>query len=155
MIDVFEQAGNEISIRSDAVVLRGPKRLKSVKTVRTMPYPGFPTDIQPPVTAMLCVSRGTSVVIETIFESRFKYVGELLRFGAKIRVDGRMAVIEGTPRLYAANTRTPDLRGGAALVLAALASEGESRVEDIRHIDRGYEDLSKTLSALGADVRRI
>ena len=155
VIDVFEQAGNEISIRSDAVVLRGPKRLKSVKTVRTMPYPGFPTDIQPPVTAMLCVSRGTSVVIETIFESRYKYVGELVRFGAKIRVDGRMAVVEGAERLYAANTLTPDLRGGAALVLAALAAEGESRVDEIRHIDRGYEDFSKTLSALGADVRRI
>ena len=154
VIDILEQAGSEIEIRSDSVLLRAPKRLRCVKTVRTMPYPGFPTDIQPPVTAMLCVSRGTSVVIETIFESRYKYVGELVRFGAKIRVDGRMAVVEGADRLYAADTVTPDLRGGAALVLAALAAEGESTVHDIRHIDRGYEDFSRTLAALNADVRR-
>jgi UDP-N-acetylglucosamine 1-carboxyvinyltransferase len=126
-----------------------------VRTVRTMPYPGFPTDIQPPVTAMLCAAAGTSVVIETIFESRFRYAGELTRFGAKIRTEGRMAVVEGVERLFPAQAAAPDLRGGAALVLAALAAEGESRVSDVRHIDRGYQNLEQTLQALRADITRI
>lgn len=154
VIDIFEQAGNEIEIKSDSVLLKAPKRLKSVKTVRTMPYPGFPTDIQPPVAAMLCRASGTSVMIETIFESRYKYIGELIRFGAKVRVDGRMAVIDGVERLYPANAVTPDLRGGAALVLAALSAAGESTITDIKHIDRGYENLERTLTALSAEIKR-
>ena len=155
VLDILERAGCETEIRSDSVTLSASAPLKSVKTVRTMPYPGFPTDIQPPVTAVLCRAQGASVVIETIFENRYKYVGELTRFGAKIRVDGRMAVVEGVPRLYGANVLTPDLRGGAALTLAALAAEGESRIEDVRHIDRGYEHLENTLAALSADIIRI
>ncbi|MCH5198185.1 MAG: UDP-N-acetylglucosamine 1-carboxyvinyltransferase [Oscillospiraceae bacterium] len=154
VIDIFEQAGNEIEIKSDSVLLRAPKRLKSVKTVRTMPYPGFPTDIQPPIAAMLCKAEGTSVMIETIFESRYKYIGELIRFGAKVRVDGRMAVIDGAEKLYPANAVTPDLRGGAALVLAALSAAGESTITEIKHIDRGYENLERTLSAFSAEIKR-
>ena len=152
--DILEQSGSRIETGSDAVTLYAPGRLRSIRTVRTMPYPGFPTDIQPPVTAMLSVASGTSVVIETIFESRYKYVGELTRFGARIRTDGRMAVVEGVPRLSAANVQTPDLRGGAALVLAALAAPGRSTVTDIKHVDRGYEALERTLGALGADMQR-
>ncbi len=152
--EVFRQAGCDIEIGGGAITLQAPRRLNCVKTVRTMPYPGFPTDIQPPVTAMLSLAKGTSVVIETIFESRFKYIGELVRFGAKIRLDGRVAVVEGVPKLYAAAADTPDLRGGAALALAALAAEGESRIRDVRHVDRGYEHFEDTLSALGAEIHR-
>ncbi len=155
VLDIFERTGCGIEIGSDTVLLKAPKALNSVRTVRTMPYPGFPTDIQPPVTAMLCRAQGTSVVIETIFESRFKFVGGLTRFGANIRTDGRMAVVEGVKKLSGANVVTPDLRGGAALVLAALSAEGESRIEDVRHIDRGYADFARTLSRLSADIKRI
>ncbi len=153
VIDVFEQTGCTVAVTSGSVRLRAPRRLRAVRTVRTMPYPGFPTDIQAPVTAALTLAGGTSVVIETIFESRFKYIGELVRFGAKIRADGRMAVVQGVDALYAANAVTPDLRGGAALTLAALAAEGESRISEIRHIRRGYEDFDGVLRGLGADIR--
>ena len=152
--DIFEQAGASVEMDGGSVTLRAPARLRSVRTVRTMPYPGFPTDIQPPVTAMLSLAAGTSVVIETIFESRYKYIGELVRYGARIRTDGRVAVVEGVEKLYAANARTPDLRGGAALVLASLAASGTSTVTNIKHIDRGYEALERTLGALGADIQR-
>ncbi len=153
VLTVFRQCGCEIGIRGDSITLSAPARLRSVKTVRTMPYPGFPTDFQAPVTALLSTAAGTSVVIETIFESRFKYIGELIRFGAKIRVDGRMAVITGVDRLVAAKADTPDLRGGAALVLAALCAEGESEIRGIHHIERGYEAPDATLRELHADVR--
>ena len=153
VLSVFRQSGCEVKVRGDSISLAAPERLQSVQTVRTMPYPGFPTDFQAPATAMLCTAAGTSVVIETIFESRFKYIGELVRFGAKIHVDGRMAVVSGVPRLSAAGVVTPDLRGGAALVLAALAAEGESEIRDIRPVLRGYETFAKTLRGLGADIR--
>ena len=152
IIDVFEQMGCVVTAKSDSVRLSSPRELRAVRTVRTMPYPGFPTDIQAPVTAVLTRARGTSVVIETIFESRFKYIGELVRFGAQIRTDGRMAVIQGVEKLFPAHAETPDLRGGAALALAALSAEGESELTNIRHIERGYQDLAGTLRALGADV---
>ena len=155
VIDVLERAGNQIEIERSSVTLKAPKRLTCVKNVRTMPYPGFPTDFQPPVTAMLCTAQGASVVIETIFESRYRYVSELTRFGANVRVDGRMAVIEGVPQMYAANVVVPDLRGGAALVLAALAAQGESTIHDVRLIDRGYACLEQTLQSLSAHIQRI
>lgn len=155
VVDMLEQAGNEIDIGRNSVTLTSPGELRSVKMLRTMPYPGFPTDIQAPFCTMLGISRGTSVVIETIFESRYKYVGELIRFGAKIRIDSRTAVIEGIKKYHPANAVSPDLRGGAALVLAALNAEGESRIGEIHHIDRGYEALEITLGSLGADVKRI
>lgn len=154
VVDMLEQAGNEIDIKRNSITLTSPGELKSVKMLRTMPYPGFPTDIQAPFSTMLGLSNGTSVVIETIFESRYKYVGELIRFGAKIRIDSRTAVIEGVKKYHPANAVSPDLRGGAALVLAALNAEGESRVGEIHHIDRGYESLEKTLGSLGADIKR-
>ena len=153
VLTVFGQCGCRTEIRGDSISLEAPRRLKSVKTVRTMPYPGFPTDFQAPVTALLSVAAGTSVVIETIFESRFKYIGELVRFGAKIRVDGRMAVVTGVDRLVPAKAVTPDLRGGAALVLAALSADGESEIRNISHIERGYEAFDRTLGALQADIR--
>lgn len=154
VINVFEEAGCRVSCGADNIRLSAPPRLSAVKMIRTMPYPGFPTDIQAPVAAMLSLARGTGVIIETIFESRYKYIGELLRFGAKIHVDGRMAVIEGVERFTGASVIAPDLRGGAALVLAGLAADGESEIYDIRHIERGYENLELTLGALSADIKR-
>ena len=154
VLDVLERAGCELRRGTDEITLAAPQRLQSVRTVRTAPYPGFPTDAQPPVTALLSTARGVSVIMETVFESRFRYAGELTRFGASIRTDGRFAVVEGVPRLYGAAVDAPDLRGGAALALAALCAEGESAVREAHHIDRGYEDLAASLQALGGNVRR-
>lgn len=152
VMPVFEEAGCDISISSDGLTLTAPPYLKSVKTIRTMPYPGFPTDMQAQIMAMTTVCHGTSVVIETIFESRYKHVSELLRFGAKIRVDGRMAVVEGVNTLTGASVIASDLRGGAALVLAGLAAQGTTVVDDIKYILRGYENMSGVLSSLGCDI---
>lgn len=154
-VPVFEEAGCDISIRGSTLTLTAPPVLKSVKTVRTMPYPGFPTDMQAQIMAMMTVCRGTSVIIETIFESRYKHVSELLRFGAKIRVDGRMAVIEGVEKLTGASVIASDLRGGASLVLAGLAADGLTVVDDIKFIARGYENMSGILSSLGCDMQAV
>lgn len=155
VIDVFEEAGCKINAEGKSVTVEAPKLLSGVKMIRTMPYPGFPTDIHSPVAAMLTKASGTSVIIETIFENRFKYTGELVRFGAKLRVDGRMAVIEGVPVLHGARVITPDLRGGAALMIAGLASQGETVIADIKHIERGYESPEKTICRLSGKMRRI
>lgn len=155
MIDLFEEAGCKIRTDSRSVYLEAPVKLQSIKMIRTMPYPGFPTDIQAPVGAMLTKAKGTSVIIETIFENRFKYIGELVRFGARIRTDGRMAVIEGVPVLHGAKVKTSDLRGGAALIVAGLAAEGETLISEIRHIERGYESPERVLSALSGKIKRI
>ena len=153
VIPVFEEAGCDISIRGSELDLVAPPSLKGIKTVRTMPYPGFPTDMQAQIMAMTTVCRGTSVIIETIFESRYKHASELLRFGAKIRVDGRMAVIEGTKKLTGASVIASDLRGGASLVLAGLAADGTTTVDEIGYINRGYEDMCGVLTSLGCDIR--
>lgn len=155
VINVFDEAGCLTVVSEKSIRLSAPERLRAVRMIRTMPYPGFPTDIQAPVTAMLSTALGTSIMTENIFESRYKYIGELIRFGANIRVDGRMAVIEGTDRLTGASVIAPDLRGGAALVTAGLAAEGETVVSGIRHIERGYENLELTLRLLSADIKRI
>ena len=135
--------------------MSAPPRLHRVKMTRTMPYPGFPTDVQAPLSAMLTVADGTSVIIENIFESRYKHAAELLRFGAKISVEGRMEVIEGVPRLLGTQVVAPDLRGGFALILAGLAAHGETVVCGVEHIDRGYEKPEQILRSLGADIQRI
>lgn len=152
--ELLERTGCRVRTDGNSVFLSASGARRSPGTLRTMPYPGFPTDAQAPFAALLGLCRGASIVIETIFESRYKYVGELARFGAKIRTDSRMAVIEGVERYMPADAAAPDLRGGAALVLAALNAEGESRISNIRHIDRGYESLDKKLNALGAQIRR-
>ena len=119
-----------------------------------MPYPGFPTDMQAPIMAVMTVCRGTGVMIETVFESRYKHVSELMRFGAKIRVDGRMAVVEGVDRLTGASVITPDLRGGSAFVIAGLAADGKTTIHNIKLINRGYENIHTVLSELGADIKK-
>lgn len=155
LIPVLKQSGCDISVSNRWICISSPSRLSRVKTVRTMPYPGFPTDVQAPLTAMLSVADGTSVVVENIFECRYKHVSELIRLGAKINVEGRTAVIEGVPYLTGASVVSPDLRGGFALVIAGLAAKGETVISGVEHIDRGYENPEKLLSALGADVKRI
>lgn len=155
MIDLFEETGCRIVTESKSVYLNAPEKLKSIKLIRTMPYPGFPTDIQAPVAAMLTKSQGTSVIIETIFENRFKYIGELVRLGARVRVDGRMAVIEGVGSLHGTGVEACDLRGGAALIVAGLAAEGTTIISNIKHIERGYDKPEEILKMLSGKIRRI
>ena len=151
----LERAGALVEEYDDAVrVYRTTDRIQPLN-IKTMPHPGFPTDMQPLMTVLLSVARGTSIVTEGIWENRFRYVDELLRMGANIQVDGRVAVIEGVSELLAAPVRASDLRAGAALVVAALAAKGTSEVEEISHIERGYEDLVEKLQGLGADIRRV
>lgn len=154
IIPAFEESGCGLSCYGDAIRLTAPNRLSSIKTVRTMPYPGFPTDAQAPVMSMTAVARGTSVFTENIFENRYKHVGELHRLGACIKVEGRVAVVEGVQRLSGASVEATDLRGGAALVLAGLAAEGTTTIRAIHHIDRGYERIEERLASLGACICR-
>jgi UDP-N-acetylglucosamine 1-carboxyvinyltransferase len=128
----------------------GPRAVDLV----TLPYPGFPTDLQPQVMALLAVADGTSIVTENVFESRFMFVDELNRMGADIRTEGHHAVIRGVERLSAAPVRALDIRAGAAMVVAALSADGVTEIEDMYHVDRGYQDLEAKLTGLGADVRR-
>lgn len=123
--------------------------------IKTLPYPGFPTDLQQPMTALFAVSKGRSTVTESIWESRFKYVDELKRMGASIKVEGKMAVIEGIDRLSGAEVIATDLRAGAAMVVAGLIAEGYTSISDVKHIYRGYERIQEKLASLGADVQRI
>ncbi len=154
VLPVLREMGCTVETGINTVKLLSPEKLRRIRLIRTMPYPGFPTDIQAPVTAALSVADGTSVVIENIFESRYKHVGELLRFGAKIHIEGRMAVIEGVNTLNGATVNATDLRGGFAMLIAALAAKGGSVVLNTEHIDRGYEAPELVLSKLGADIKR-
>lgn len=155
ILAVFKQTGCNIDVGNDYLSLKAPKRLHSVSTVKTLAYPGFPTDAQPPVLAMLSLSKGSSIFVETIFTNRFKYVDELKRLGADIQVEGTVAVVRGVRRLCGANVMATDLRGGAALVIAALAAQGQTEIGALRHIDRGYESFEKNLASLGADIKRV
>lgn len=151
----FNEMGCHIYLDKKLMRVTAPKRLKRVKKINTLPYPGFPTDSQSPLAAALSVAKGTSVIRETVFENRFRYVSQLNRFGADIEVNDRIAVINGVKKLNAANVEATDLRGGAALVIAALAAEGVSTVSKIKHIDRGYEAFENGLGRLGANIKRI
>ncbi len=130
------------------------RRLTAPPTIRTMPYPGFPTDIQAPFTALCSVAEGTSVFVENIFENRYRHVPELIRLGASIKVEGRVAVVQGVTGLSGAKLCAGELRGGAALVTAALAAEGTTEISGVGYIDRGYESIEKTLRSVGADISR-
>ncbi|MBR3803107.1 MAG: UDP-N-acetylglucosamine 1-carboxyvinyltransferase [Clostridia bacterium] len=150
----FEKSGCRIIQDENGVWLKAPERLKKLGMIRTMPYPGFPTDSQADLAVMASVARGTSTVVENIFENRFKYVGELRRMGAQIRTENRVAVIEGVRKLNGAKVVSHDLRGGSALVVAALCAEGTTIVYGIHHIDRGYEKIETQLNGLGAEIFR-
>lgn len=154
VLPVFYSTGCEILSDETRLKIKAPKKLNTVGTVRTMPFPGFPTDFQAPAMAMASVSSGTSIFIETIFESRYKHVPELKRMGANISIEGPVAVVQGIKKLKPANVYAEDLRGGIALVLAGLSAEGTSCVYNLNHIDRGYEDIEGVFRSLGADIKR-
>ena len=151
---VLREAGCRITSDNSGIFCACDGRLKAVHPIRTAPYPGFPTDAQAPLMAAMLRSAGVTVFEENLFTSRYRHVDELIRMGAKIRVFGRTAVVTGTESLQGTSVRCTDLRGGAALCVAALAAEGETLVTEIGHIDRGYEEIARDLRALGADVNR-
>lgn len=155
ILPLLEETGCNVRVRCKSIRLKAPLRLNRLDKIITQPYPGFPTDSQALFTTLATVAKGTSVIVENIFESRFKHVPELVRMGAKIKTEGRVAVIEGVDKLYGADVNSPDLRGGAALVLAGLCAHGVTQVNNVCYIDRGYEDFENNLSALNADVYRM
>ncbi|MGM9639353.1 MAG: UDP-N-acetylglucosamine 1-carboxyvinyltransferase [Butyricicoccaceae bacterium] len=155
VIEKLSDGGAEITARGRTVRIRARERLRAMPLVRTMPYPGFPTDGQSQLMAAACTSAGTTVFQESIFENRYRHVGELERMGARIRVSGRIAVVDGVERLHGAQMQATDLRGGAAMVIAALAAEGESTIGAIEHIDRGYEHIERVLSGVGGQIERV
>lgn len=143
-VDEYEDS---VRIRRDGVLHRC--------NVKTMPHPGFPTDMQPQIAALLTLADGTSIVNEAVWDNRFRYVEELKRMGADISVDGKIAVIQGVKELLGAPVKATDLRAGAAMIIAALAAKGTTYVEDIQHIERGYEEIVEKLTLLGADIKRV
>ncbi len=155
IIQPLRETGCLVLIKGRNVTVSSQKQLKRIKMIRTMPHPGFPTDVQAQMMALTTIADGTSVFIENIFESRFKHIGELLRFGAKIHAEGRMAVVEGVKALNGANVRATDLRGGSAMILAGLSANGITEISEIHHIDRGYDEPEKVLQFLGADIKRV
>lgn len=152
--ELLAESGCQIQVGGQEVRLRAPGRLHNVRPVRTMPYPGFPTDAQSPLMATLCLARGTTMFSENIFESRYRHCAELCRMGADIRVEGRVALVTGVDHLTGASVKATDLRGGAAMVVAALAAQGASEITQIDHIDRGYDHIERAFAALGADIKR-
>jgi UDP-N-acetylglucosamine 1-carboxyvinyltransferase len=154
VLEKLRDMGADIKASSHSVRITMDGRPRPID-ISTLPYPGFPTDLQPLAVAMLCKADGMSIVTENIFDARFFYVDELARMGADVRVEGHYAVVHGVEQLLGAPVRAPDIRAGAALVLAGLAAEGRTVVEDILYIDRGHENLEGKLTALGADIRRV
>src|SRR6266498_2818241 len=153
VLDKLTEAGGRIAISDGNITVGMDERPLAVDFV-TLPYPGFPTDLQPQMMALLSIARGTSIITENVFESRFMFVDELNRMGADIRTEGHHAVIRGVERLSAAPVRALDIRAGAAVVIAALAADGQTEIFDLYHVDRGYQDFDGCLAALGAEVRR-
>ena len=154
VIDKLREAGCEVACGSNEITLKAPARLKAV-SLRTEPYPAFPTDMQAQFMAINCVAEGTAVIRETIFENRFMHAVELIRLGANIRIDGNNAVVTGVPRLDGATVMATDLRASASLVIAGLVAQGETLIERIYHLDRGYERIEEKLIRLGASVKRV
>ena len=148
------EMGVEVEEQDDAVLVRRSGPLNRVN-VKTMPYPGFPTDMQPQIAAVLCLARGTSVLTEGVWDNRYRYVDEFRRMGARIQVDGKVAVIEGVEALTGAPVHACDLRAGAAMVIAGLAAQGMTEIDGIHHIERGYETLVEKLASVGADIRTV
>ena len=153
MLSPFEESGCEVRQMGGSLNIMAPRRLMPVKHIRTMPYPGFPTDAQPVVMSMAAVGSGTSVFVENIFENRYRHAEGLQRLGATIKVEGKVAIVEGVDRLAGAPVEAWDLRGGAALVVAGLAARGRTEIEGVEYIRRGYEDIAGNLALLGARIR--
>lgn len=149
----LKEMGAEVYEYEKAIRVIATERLKSVD-IKTMPYPGFPTDMQSPMMSAMCVSKGTSVVTETVFENRFMHINELKLMGAKIKVDGRSAIIEGVEKLSGAKVKATDLRAGAALIISALCAEGRTEISEVYHIDRGYINIEEKMRKLGANIMR-
>ena len=152
VVHKLEEAGAKITLEKNRIILKAPKKLKAID-VKTMPYPGFPTDMQSVFVSLQTVAKGTSMMVENIFENRYKYVNELTRMGAKITVEGKVAIVKGVRKLSGAEVNSTDLRGGAALVTAALAARGKSKINNIEYILRGYENLDKKLKNIGAKIK--
>lgn len=154
VIAKLREAGCQIYLRNQTIRLTAPSRLNEIKLIETLPYPGFPTDMQAQFFALCCVAKGTSVIVENVFENRFKHGPELLRMGASFTQKDRTIIIRGVEKLTGARVSAHDLRGGAALTIAGLAAEGETIIENAEFIDRGYEKLENMLLSLGANIRR-
>ena len=154
VITKLQEADCKIEIEKNKIKINSNKKIKALD-IKTMPYPGFPTDMQSVFSAMLTTAKGTSIIVENIFENRFKYTQELNKMGAKITVEGKSAIIRGVRKLYGANVKATDLRGGAALVLAGLSAKGVTKVDDIEYILRGYENFDKKLRNINADIQMI
>ena len=154
VVDKLLDAGCEIAIERDAIRIQGPARLKSV-SLRTAPYPAFPTDMQAQFMAINTVAEGTATIRETIFENRYMHAVELIRLGANIEINGNTALVKGMPRLEGAMVMATDLRASASLVIAGLVAQGETLIDRIYHLDRGYERIEEKLSRLGASIRRV
>ena len=150
----LREMGVTITDLGDAVLVESSGRLKKAK-VKTMPYPGFPTDMQPQIAVCMALADGTSVITEGVWDNRFRYIGELKRMGADVQVDGKVAVIEGVESLKGCPVKACDLRAGAAMVIAGLAAEGTTTISDIKYVERGYENISEKLRAIGADFERV
>ncbi len=154
VFSAFSEVGCDIHFSNNEVKLISPRKLNRFLHIQTLVYPGFPTDAGPLLVSMATVANGSSMFVENIFENRYKYIGELQRLGAKIKTANRVAVIDGVDELSGARVSSTDLRGGAALVIAALAAKGMTEIDKIFHIDRGYEDIEENLRLLGADIKR-
>ena len=148
----LEECGCNIKLEKNSIILDAPRRLKGVD-IKTMPYPGFPTDMQSIFASILLMAKGTSIIIENIFENRFKYLNELKRMGANVTIEGRSAIIKGTRKLTATAVKATDLRGGASLVVASLATKGKTKIENIEFILRGYENLDKKINSIGGNIK--
>ena len=155
VIAKLRECGVVVEMTDEGVIVDGSQNPIVSTDIKTLPYPGFPTDMQPQITVLLGLSRGVSIITESIFENRFKYVDELTKMGAQIRVEGNTAIVNGVEKYTGANLSSPDLRAGAALVIAALAAEGISEIYDIHYIERGYEDFPEKLRRLGAEIETI
>jgi UDP-N-acetylglucosamine 1-carboxyvinyltransferase len=154
LINKLKDTGMKISAIKNGLKVSAGEKINSVD-VKTVPYPGFPTDLQAQIMAYMSIGSGLSVISETVFENRFMHVSELVRMGADIVIQGGNAIVRGVPRLHGAQTMATDLRASASLVLAALVAEGTTEISRVYHIDRGYQTIEKKFSALGADIKRI
>ena len=154
LLEKVKNSSCTINIKNDILKLKSEGKLKAINKIETSPYPGFPTDLQAQILSLQTISKGTSMIVENLFETRFKHVPELIKMGAKINLKDRTAVVHGVDRLYGAEVNASDLRGGASLVMAGLVAEGYTTINNVHHIDRGYYKFDETLQNLGADIIR-